>query len=98
MSLSSITNDPSNEAITALSVYLTPKTSVSGNWIEIAYGTSSGVIVQHLETVGSGPQLFQTFTVHRSPVTKIMLSEKHLVSGTRRLPVCGDSVLREEVG
>uniref|UniRef100_A0A8C7XK25 BTB/POZ domain-containing protein KCTD3 n=1 Tax=Oryzias sinensis TaxID=183150 RepID=A0A8C7XK25_9TELE len=76
-------HDPSNDAITALSVYLTPKTSVSGNWIEIAYGTSSGavrVIVQHPETVGSGPQLFQTFTVHRSPVTKIMLSEKHLVS------------------
>nr|XP_033793657.1 BTB/POZ domain-containing protein KCTD3 isoform X4 [Geotrypetes seraphini] len=77
-------HDSSNDAITALSVYLTPKTSVSGNWIEIAYGTSSGavrVIVQHPETVGSGPQLFQTFTVHRSPVTKIMLSEKHLVSG-----------------
>uniref|UniRef100_A0A3P8ZDH1 BTB/POZ domain-containing protein KCTD3 n=1 Tax=Esox lucius TaxID=8010 RepID=A0A3P8ZDH1_ESOLU len=81
-------HDPSNDAITALSVYLTPKTSISGNWIEIAYGTSSGavrVIVQHPETVGSGPQLFQTFTVHRSPVTKIMLSEKHLVS------VCADN-------
>ncbi|XP_055000696.1 BTB/POZ domain-containing protein KCTD3 isoform X2 [Sorex araneus] len=81
-------HDPSNDAVTALSVYLTPKTSVSGNWIEIAYGTSSGavrVIVQHPETVGSGPQLFQTFTVHRSPVTKIMLSEKHLVS------VCADN-------
>uniref|UniRef100_A0A8C5EU71 BTB domain-containing protein n=1 Tax=Gouania willdenowi TaxID=441366 RepID=A0A8C5EU71_GOUWI len=81
-------HDPSNDSITALSVYLTPKTSVSGNWIEIAYGTSSGavrVIVQHPETVGSGPQLFQTFTVHRSPVTKIMLSEKHLVS------VCSDN-------
>uniref|UniRef100_A0A8C4SR81 BTB/POZ domain-containing protein KCTD3 n=1 Tax=Erpetoichthys calabaricus TaxID=27687 RepID=A0A8C4SR81_ERPCA len=81
-------HDPSNDAITALSVYLTPKTSVSGNWIEISYGTSSGavrVIVQHPETVGSGPQLFQTFTVHRSPVTKIMLSEKHLVS------VCADN-------
>lgn len=81
-------HDSSNDAITALSVYLTPKTSVSGNWIEIAYGTSSGavrVIVQHPETVGSGPQLFQTFTVHRSPVTKIMLSEKHLVS------VCADN-------
>ncbi|MGH0155582.1 UNVERIFIED_CONTAM: hypothetical protein FKN15_073205 [Acipenser sinensis] len=76
--------DPSEDAITALSVYLTPKTSDSGNWIEIAYGTSSGmvrVIVQHPETVGSGPQLFQTFSVHRSPVTKIMLSEKHLISG-----------------
>ncbi|KAG8448767.1 hypothetical protein GDO86_015723 [Hymenochirus boettgeri] len=80
--------DPSEDAITALSVYLTPKTSDSGNWIEIAYGTSSGVvrvIVQHPETVGSGPQLFQTFTVHRSPVTKIMLSERHLIS------VCGDN-------
>jgi len=39
------------------------------------------VIVQHPETVGHGPQLFQTFTVHRSPVNKVMLSEKHLVSG-----------------
>uniref|UniRef100_A0A8C5MP50 BTB/POZ domain-containing protein KCTD3 n=1 Tax=Leptobrachium leishanense TaxID=445787 RepID=A0A8C5MP50_9ANUR len=80
--------DPSEDAITALSVYLTPKTSDSGNWIEIAYGTSSGVvrvIVQHPETVGSGPQLFQTFTVHRSPVTKIMLSERHLIS------VCADN-------
>lgn len=60
-------------------------TGDSGNWIEIAYGTSSGavrVIVQHPETVGSGPQLFQTFSVHRSPVTKMMLSEKHLISGT----------------
>jgi len=64
------------------SVFLPP--GLSGNWIEIAYGTSSGtvrVIVQHPETVGHGPQLFQTFTVHRSPVTKVMLSEKHLVSG-----------------
>lgn len=63
---------------------LGPSPGDSGNWIEIAYGTSSGgvrVIVQHPETVGSGPQLFQTFTVHRSPVTKIMLSEKHLISG-----------------
>ncbi|TSR87314.1 SH3KBP1-binding protein 1 [Bagarius yarrelli] len=80
--------DPSEDAITAMSVYLTPKTSDSGNWIEIAYGTSSGavrVIVQHPETVGSGPQLFQTFSVHRSPVTKIMLSEKHLIS------VCADN-------
>uniref|UniRef100_A0A3P9NKY0 BTB/POZ domain-containing protein KCTD3 n=1 Tax=Poecilia reticulata TaxID=8081 RepID=A0A3P9NKY0_POERE len=80
--------DPTEDAITALSVYLTPKTSDSGNWIEIAYGTSSGtvrVIVQHPETVGSGPQLFQTFSVHRSPVTKIMLSEKHLIS------VCADN-------
>lgn len=48
-----------------------------GNWIEIAYGTKSGsvrVIVQHPETVGHGPQLFQTFTVHTSPVTKVIFN------------------------
>ncbi|VDK79472.1 unnamed protein product, partial [Onchocerca ochengi] len=55
--------DPNADVITAISVYLTPKTNLRGNWIEIAYGTSSGsvrVIVQHPETVGHGPQLFQT--------------------------------------
>lgn len=75
--------DPNDDMVTALSVYLTPKTCLSGNWIEIAYGTSSGtvrVIVQHPETVGHGPQLFQTFMVHRNPVVKVMLSEKNLVS------------------
>lgn len=38
------------------------------------------MIVQHPETVGHGPQLFQTFTVHQSPVTRVTLSEKYLVS------------------
>ena len=54
-----------------------------GNWIEIAYGTSAGtvrVIVQHPETAGHGPQLFQTFTVHQSPVTKVNLICKQLSS------------------
>jgi len=75
--------DPAGDSVTAISVYLTPKTSLCGNWIEIAYGTCSGrirVIVQHPETVGHGPQLFQTFFVHRSPVTRVTLSEKYLVS------------------
>lgn len=76
--------DPANDQITSISVYLTPKTSsLPGNWIEIAYGTKSGavkVIVQHPETVGHGPQLFQTFTVHQSPVIKVTLSEKYLIS------------------
>ena len=36
--------DPQAGSITAISVYLTPKTSNSGNWIEIAYGTSSGAV------------------------------------------------------
>ena len=47
--------DPAGDSVTAISVYLTPKTSLCGNWIEIAYGTCSGrirVIVQHPETVG----------------------------------------------
>uniref|UniRef100_H2YKV9 BTB domain-containing protein n=1 Tax=Ciona savignyi TaxID=51511 RepID=H2YKV9_CIOSA len=81
--------DQSNSAITALSVYLTPKTSPTvGTWIEVAYGTQSGsvcVIVQHPELVGQGFQLFQKFTVHRGSVCKVMLSEKHLVS------VCADN-------
>jgi len=54
------------------------------DWLEIAYGTSVGtvcIIVQHPETLGQGPQLFQTFSVHRSPVIRVMISEKHLVSG-----------------
>ncbi|CAG9859483.1 unnamed protein product [Phyllotreta striolata] len=75
--------DPNGEPVTAISVYLTPKTNICGNWIEIAYGTTSGavrLIVQHPETVGHGPQLFQTFTVHQSKVVKVTLSEKYLVS------------------
>ncbi|EDV90616.1 BTB/POZ domain-containing protein KCTD3 [Drosophila grimshawi] len=76
--------DINMDPITAISVYLTPKTSsISGNWIEIAYGTKSGavrIIVQHPETAGHGPHLFETFFVHQSPITKVMLSEKFLVS------------------
>uniref|UniRef100_A0A7E4USV7 BTB domain-containing protein n=1 Tax=Panagrellus redivivus TaxID=6233 RepID=A0A7E4USV7_PANRE len=75
--------DPNSDVITAISVYLTPKTNICGNWIEIAYGTSNGtvrVIVQHPETVGHGPQLFQTFTVHTSPITRVALTTNHLIS------------------
>ncbi|TDG50535.1 hypothetical protein AWZ03_003124 [Drosophila navojoa] len=76
--------DVNMDPITAISVYLTPKTSnFSGNWIEIAYGTKSGavrIIVQHPETAGHGPHLFETFFVHQSPITKVMLSERYLVS------------------
>lgn len=75
--------DPTGDSITALSVHLTPRATFSGNWIEIAYGTSSGavrVIVHHPETISSGPQLFQTFTVHKSSVSSVILSEKHLIS------------------
>ena len=56
--------------------------ALSGKYIEIAYWTISGavqVILQHPELVMQGPQLFQTFTVHTSCITKVMLSAKHLV-------------------
>ena len=39
------------------------------------------LISQHPETVGQPPLLFQTFTVHQSPIVGIMLSEKFLISG-----------------
>lgn len=61
-----------------------PTLDLCGNWIEIAYGTSCGsvrVIVQHPETVGHGPQLFQTYTVHTSPITRVALTTNHLISG-----------------
>ncbi|THD25530.1 BTB/POZ domain-containing protein KCTD3 [Fasciola hepatica] len=57
------------------------------NRMEIAYGTLSGrvcLIVQYPENVGYRPQLLQTFTVHRSMVTRVVLSERHLIS------VCSD--------
>uniref|UniRef100_A0AC35TV50 BTB domain-containing protein n=1 Tax=Rhabditophanes sp. KR3021 TaxID=114890 RepID=A0AC35TV50_9BILA len=75
--------DPDGEAITAISVYLTSKTTLSGNWIEIGYGTSGGkvrVIVQHPETVGHGPQLFKTYAVHTNPITKVVMTTNHLIS------------------
>ncbi|KAH7709119.1 potassium channel tetramerization domain containing 3 [Aphelenchoides avenae] len=78
--------DPNADVITAISVYLTPKTNLCGNWIEIAYGTNTGcvrVIVQHPETVGHGPQLFQTYTVHTAPITRVALTTSHLISAGR---------------
>ncbi|ESO06046.1 hypothetical protein HELRODRAFT_119358, partial [Helobdella robusta] len=79
--------DPGGDKITSLSVFLTPKTNqfagICSCWMEVAYGTNSGVvriIVQHPETMGQGLQLLQTFMVHCGPVTKVMISEKHLVS------------------
>lgn len=77
-------NDPKGEAITSLSVYMTSVPQAPGDSsIEIAYGTSSGnirIIMQHSQTLGNGPQLFQTFSVHSAAVQRVMLSEKYLVS------------------
>lgn len=53
-------------------------------WIEIAYGTKSGavkLIVQHPENVGQAPQIFESFPVHTCPLSKVVLGERHLISG-----------------
>ncbi|KAI0228178.1 BTB/POZ domain-containing protein KCTD3 [Lamellibrachia satsuma] len=47
----------SRDCVTALSVYLAPKTALSGKCIEIAYWTISGaaqMILQQPESVGQG--------------------------------------------
>lgn len=53
-------------------------------WMEVAYGTKGGgvrVIVRHPENIGQAPQLFQSYNVHTCSVSKVVLGEKHLVSG-----------------
>lgn len=53
-------------------------------WMEVAYGTSGGgvrVIVRHPENLGHTPILFQSYNVHSTAVSKVVLGEKHLVSG-----------------
>ena len=68
--------------------------SVSGSaqsWVEIAFGTKSGivrVIVQHPENVGQGLQVFRTFVAHTCPVIKIVLGEKHLITGMTCTYIC----------
>ncbi|CAG2104925.1 unnamed protein product, partial [Medioppia subpectinata] len=82
--------DPEKEQITAISCYLTRTPKTNGNWVEIAYGTKGGtvrVLVQHPETVGHGPQLFQTFKVHLNGIERIMLSEKYLISVCNKMHV-----------
>lgn len=82
--------DPDGEEITAISCYLTRTPKTNGNWIEIAYGTKGGtvrVLVQHPETVGHGPQLFQTFKVHLDGISSVMLSEKYLISTCNKMHV-----------
>jgi hypothetical protein len=73
--------DPEREAITAISVY---ESVAAERCMEIAYGTASGtvrVLIQHPETVGQAPLLYQTYTVHRNPISIINLSQHYLISG-----------------
>eukprot|EP00730_Choanoeca_flexa_P008524 TRINITY_DN12498_c1_g7_i6.p1 TRINITY_DN12498_c1_g7~~TRINITY_DN12498_c1_g7_i6.p1 ORF type:complete len:650 (+),score=93.97 TRINITY_DN12498_c1_g7_i6:85-2034(+) len=80
--VSSLYTDPNREAITAMSVYETTL-ATSERCMEIAYGTAAGsvrVILQHPETVGQAPMLYQTFLVHHHAVTRVVLSERCLIS------------------
>ena len=83
--------DPDKEEITAISCYLTrPDNPRNGNSIEMAYGTRGGtvrVLIQHPETVGHGPQLFQTFKVHLGSISSVMLNEKYLISTCSKMHV-----------
>jgi hypothetical protein len=83
--------DPDKEEITAISCYLTrPDNPRNGNSIEMAYGTKGGtvrVLIQHPETVGHGPQLFQTFKVHLGSISGVMLSDKYLISTCSKMHV-----------
>ncbi|EDQ87866.1 uncharacterized protein MONBRDRAFT_33122 [Monosiga brevicollis MX1] len=73
--------DPHRETITAMSVY--ESTAAHERCMEVAYGTSTGVvrvILQHPETVGQSPLLYQTFTVHQHAIRCVALSERCLIS------------------
>ena len=57
----------------------------SDNFVELAYGTAAGhirIVILHPQATGHAPTLFQTHTVHTTPICSVMLSEKYLVSGT----------------
>ncbi len=54
------------------------------NWMEVAYGTSAGtvrVVVRHPENIGQAPQIFQSYSVHTCPIMRVVLGERHLISG-----------------
>ena len=56
------------------------------NWMEVAYGTRAGkvrVVVRHPENIGQAPQIFQTYSVHTCPIMRVVLGEKHLISGKK---------------
>ena len=59
----------------------------------MAYGTQTGrvvVVVRHPENIGQAPQIFQCYHVHTCPILRVVLGEKHLISGE-------DTALQDEV-
>lgn len=52
--------------------------------MEVAYGTRAGkvrVVVRHPENIGQAPQIFQSYSVHTCPIMRVVLGERHLISG-----------------
>ena len=39
------------------------------------------VVVRHPENIGQAPQVFQSYQVHACPILRVVLGEKHLISG-----------------
>lgn len=64
---------------------VSPSVASSGQtWMEVAYGTQSGrvvVVVRHPENIGQAPQVFQSYHVHTCAILRVVLGEKHLISG-----------------
>jgi len=88
--INEIYQDPESEEISTISSYLTRNFKQYSNWLEIAYGTREGtvrVLLQQPETVGHGPQLYQTYKVHLNPIVNVMLSEKYLISICNKMHV-----------
>lgn len=87
--------DPEGEEICAISCFLcasqrTDYFPISEKSIEIAYGTKNGtvrILVHHPETVGQGPQLFQTIKVHMAAIRTITLNSDYLITMCERLHV-----------
>lgn len=42
------------------------------------------MVVRHPENIGQAPQLFQSYNVHTCPILRVVLGEKHLISGSMR--------------
>ncbi|KAI8847125.1 hypothetical protein BC829DRAFT_434120 [Chytridium lagenaria] len=75
---------PTLSPVTSLSVYLTPFSSASPDtFVELAYGSQDGtvrIVIEHPQSVGRSPTLFQTLLVHTKSVVKVRLGEKSLIS------------------
>lgn len=93
--------DPDNEEITAISYFhcssFENQFIGADKSIEIAYGTRNGtvrILVHHPETVGQGPQLYQTIQVHLNSISRIMLNQCYLITMCDKLHVRTWSIVR----